>query len=124
MRTILRNFWGSFGVSAVLLLVAVWYRGWFGLGIVVGLAVLEIVVSFDNAVANVRILGKLSPRWQKIFLTVGVAIAVFGMRLMFPIGIVSLSAWIWPHEAMWMAFAEPSRYELLVTEAHPMIAAF
>ncbi|CAM5232731.1 hypothetical protein SALBM311S_00756 [Streptomyces alboniger] len=48
------------------------------------LSVLEISLSFDNAVVNAGILKEMSAFWQKIFLTVGVPIAVFGMRLVFP----------------------------------------
>ncbi|MFI0516265.1 DUF475 domain-containing protein, partial [Streptomyces sp. WSLK1-5] len=42
---------------------------------------LEISLSFDNAVVNAGILKKMNAFWQKIFLTIGVLIAVFGMRL-------------------------------------------
>ncbi len=38
----------------------------------------------------------MNPYWQRIFLTVGVLIAVFGMRLLFPLIVVSLAAHISP----------------------------
>ncbi len=98
--------------------------GWGGLAIVAILAVLEISLSFDNAVINAGILRKLNAFWQKIFLTVGVLIAVFGMRLVFPVLIVSLTAKISPVEAVRVAVDQPDRYEHLVTSAHPAIAAF
>ena len=45
------------------------------------LGVLEISLSFDNAVVNAKVLNRMHPIWQKLFLTVGILIAVFGMRL-------------------------------------------
>lgn len=62
--------------------------------------------------------------WQKIFLTIGVLIAVFGMRLVFPVVIVAISAKIGPIEAVDLALNDAERYEQLVTDAHPSIAAF
>src|ERR1044071_5440934 len=53
---------------------------------------MEVSLSFDNAVINAGILKKMNAFWQKIFLTIGVLIAVFGMRLVFPVVIVAVSA--------------------------------
>ena len=92
--------------------------------IVAILAVLEISLSFDNAVVNATILRRMSPWWQTLFLTVGVIIAVFGMRLLFPIIIVSLTAHIGPVEVFRLALNSPSEYAQKLTDAHPSIAAF
>jgi hypothetical protein len=54
---------------------------------VVMLSVLEISLSFDNAVVNATVLQKMNDVWKKRFLTWGVAIAVFGMRLIFPLAV-------------------------------------
>ncbi len=90
------------------------------------LAILEISLSFDNAVVNAGILKKMNAFWQKIFLTVGVLIAVFGMRLVFPpVVIVAISAKMGPIEAVDLAINNKDRYQQLVTDAHPpAIAAF
>ena len=56
------------------------------------LAILEISLSFDNAVVNAMKLEHVSKIWQKRFLTWGIAIAVFGMRFLFPILVVSIFA--------------------------------
>jgi hypothetical protein len=98
--------------------------GWEAFGIVLILSVLEISLSFDNAVVNAGILKKMNAFWQKLFLTVGILIAVFGMRLVFPVVIVAISAQVGPIEAVRLALDEPGRYEDLVTDAHPAIAAF
>ncbi|MBT2383650.1 DUF475 domain-containing protein [Streptomyces sp. ISL-11] len=121
---LLKTFGWSFGVTALGLAAAVLYGGWEAFGIVAILSVLEISLSFDNAVVNAGILQKMNAFWQKIFLTVGVLIAVFGMRLVFPVVIVAISAKIGPIEAVDLALNEKNHYQELVTDAHPAIAAF
>ncbi|MFF3453886.1 DUF475 domain-containing protein [Streptomyces sp. NPDC002730] len=121
---VLKTFGWSFAVTALGLVAAVLYGGWTAFGVVLILSILEISLSFDNAVVNAGILKKMSAFWQKIFLTVGVLIAVFGMRLVFPVVIVAISANLGPVEAVDLAFNQPERYEQLVTDAHPSIAAF
>jgi hypothetical protein len=121
---LLKTFGWSFAVTALALVAAVFYGGWTAFGLVAILAVLEISLSFDNAVVNAGILKKMNAFWQKIFLTVGVLIAVFGMRLVFPVVIVAVSASMGPIEAVDLALTDKDRYQQLVTDAHPSIAAF
>ncbi|SEF49185.1 hypothetical protein SAMN05216223_101104 [Actinacidiphila yanglinensis] len=121
---LLRTFGWSFGITAAGLALAGILWGGKGLAIVAILSILEISLSFDNAVINAGILRKLNAFWQKIFLTVGVLIAVFGMRLVFPIIIVAVTAKLSPWEAVRIAVNDHDRYETLVTNAHPAIAAF
>ncbi|MDQ0772229.1 hypothetical protein QF026_000695 [Streptomyces aurantiacus] len=121
---ILKTFGWSFAVTALALVAAVFYEGWTAFGLVAILAILEISLSFDNAVVNAGILKKMSAFWQRIFLTVGVLIAVFGMRLVFPVVIVAVSASMGPIEAVDLALTDKDRYQQLVTDAHPSIAAF
>ncbi|MET8696185.1 DUF475 domain-containing protein [Streptomyces bauhiniae] len=121
---LLKTFGWSFAITAIGLVAAVFYGGWQGFGIVAILSVLEISLSFDNAVVNAGILKKMNAFWQKIFLTVGVLIAVFGMRLVFPVVIVAISAKMGPIEAVNLALNNKDRYQELVTDAHPAIAAF
>ncbi|GAA3058600.1 MULTISPECIES: DUF475 domain-containing protein [Streptomyces] len=121
---LLKTFGWSFAITALGLVAAVLYGGWEAFGIVAILCILEISLSFDNAVVNAGILKKMNAFWQKIFLTIGILIAVFGMRLVFPVVIVAISAKIGPIDAVDLAFNEPDRYQELVTDAHPSIAAF
>ncbi|MFI0810195.1 DUF475 domain-containing protein [Streptomyces echinatus] len=121
---LLKTFGWSFAVTALGLVAAAFYGGWTAFGIVAILAILEISLSFDNAVVNAGILKKMNAFWQKIFLTVGVLIAVFGMRLVFPVVIVAISAKMGPIEAVDLAINNKDRYQELVTDAHPAIAAF
>ncbi|MEU2738116.1 DUF475 domain-containing protein [Streptomyces sp. NPDC007095] len=121
---LLKTFGWSFAVTALGLVAAVIYGGWTAFGIVAILAILEISLSFDNAVVNAGILKKMNAFWQKIFLTVGVLIAVFGMRLVFPVVIVAVTAKKGPIEAVNLALTDKDQYQQLVTDAHPAIAAF
>ncbi|MCL7377180.1 DUF475 domain-containing protein [Streptomyces sp. NPDC057539] len=121
---ILKTFGWSFAITALGLAFAAWQWGWEAFGIVLILSILEISLSFDNAVVNAGVLKKMNAFWQKIFLTVGILIAVFGMRLVFPVVIVAISAKVGPIEAVQIALDNPDRYEALVTDAHPGIAAF
>ncbi|MER7664837.1 MULTISPECIES: DUF475 domain-containing protein [unclassified Streptomyces] len=121
---VLKTFGWSFAVTALGLVAAVLYGGWTAFGVVAILSVLEISLSFDNAVVNAGILKKMSAFWQKIFLTIGILIAVFGMRLVFPVVIVAVSAQLGPIEAVDLALNDKDQYQQLVTDAHPSIAAF
>ncbi|GHG91700.1 DUF475 domain-containing protein [Streptomyces lanatus] len=121
---LLRTFGWSFAVTVLGLAFAAWQWGWEAFGIVLILSVLEISLSFDNAVVNAGVLKKMNAFWQRIFLTVGILIAVFGMRLVFPVVIVAISAKVGPIEAVQLALDDPDRYQDLVTDAHPAIAAF
>ena len=120
----LKTFGWSIGVTVAGLAFAAYFWGWTGFAVVAILSVLEISLSFDNAVVNAGVLKKLNAFWQRIFLTIGILIAVFGMRLLFPVVIVAISAKVGPIEAVQLAVDEPETYEHLVTDAHPAIAAF
>lgn len=93
-------------------------------GIVSILAILEISLSFDNAVVNATVLQRMNPYWQRIFLTVGVLIAVFGMRLLFPLIVVTIAGHISPVHAVDLALHHPHQYAAKLTQAHPAIGAF
>lgn len=88
------------------------------------LAVLEISLSFDNAVVNATIIKKMSPVWRHRFLTWGILIAVFGMRLIFPLLIVAIMAHINPIEALVLSFTKPDEYAQIMLSAHLSVASF
>lgn len=88
------------------------------------LILLEISLSFDNAVVNANKLKFMTPIWQRRFLTWGVLIAVFGMRIVFPIVIVSVAAGIGPVAATILATTQPAAYAQIMHDAHVSIAAF
>ncbi|MBA0050008.1 DUF475 domain-containing protein [Streptomyces sp. AJS327] len=121
---VLKTFGWSFGVTAAGLALAAFFWGWEGFAVVAILSILEISVSFDNAVVNASVLKKMNAFWQRIFLTIGILIAVFGMRLVFPVVIVAITAKTGPIEAVELAMNEPGQYQDMVTDAHAAIAAF
>jgi hypothetical protein len=88
------------------------------------LAVMEISLSFDNAVVNASVLRNWDDFWQKMFLTVGMIVAVFGMRLLFPILIVSVATGMGLIEVMSMALNTPVEYARHLTGSHAQVAAF
>ncbi|MGB1109142.1 MAG: DUF475 domain-containing protein [Gammaproteobacteria bacterium] len=88
------------------------------------LAVLEISLSFDNAIVNANKLKDMTPVWQRRFLTWGILIAVFGMRIIFPLAVVSIAAHINPWAAVILAANDPGEYARIMEEAHLSIAAF
>lgn len=125
----LKTFGWSFAVTAAALIVAVLYGGPQALILCIILGILEVSLSFDNAVVNARILERMNPFWQRMFLSVGILIAVFGMRILFPLLIVGVTANLNPVEAVSLAMEKgdpntPGTYGYLLHEAHPQIAAF
>ena len=88
------------------------------------LIVIEMTFSFDNAIINARILNTMSPFWQKMFMTVGILIAVFGMRIVFPIAVVMLGAGLGWNEVVDLALNRPDEYAEKIHAAHPSIASF
>ena len=92
--------------------------------IVAVLAILEVSLSFDNAVVNATVLREMSPVCRYRFITWGIAIAVFGMRVVFPLLIVAIIARIDPLSALAMAATDPEGYSRVLTGAHISVSAF
>jgi hypothetical protein len=123
----------SFVFTAICLALGVWY-GWESthslagiaqmLWIIAVLSVLEISLSFDNAVVNASVLKEMDEVWQKRFLLWGIAFAVFGMRIVFPLAIVAIAAGIGPVQAIDLSLNDPAEYERIVSSAHVGIAGF
>ncbi|HWR97613.1 MAG TPA: DUF475 domain-containing protein [Candidatus Methanoperedens sp.] len=133
MTTFLRYFKGSllFTLAGLTLggLVGLYYhRTWSGVlstvFIVAVLGVLETSLSFDNAVVNATVLRHMTPLWRRRFLTWGIAIAVFGMRVVFPLLVVSIVAGIGPFAALRLAALDPREYARIMGEAHVALGAF
>jgi hypothetical protein len=125
----LKTFGWSLVITVLALAIAFLYGGPSALALAAILGVLEISLSFDNAVVNARILERMSPFWQRIFLTVGILIAVLGMRILFPLVIVSVTSGLNPVEAVKLALEKgsietPGTYAYILHDAHPQIAAF
>ena len=111
-------------VTGLACVAAFWWGGVSALFLVVLLAVLEITLSFDNAVVNAKVLGRMTPQWQNRFLTWGIPIAVFGTRFVLPILIVAAAAGLSPTAVAVLAFFDPVAYGNELENAHVAIAAF
>ncbi len=94
------------------------------LSITVILILMEISFSFDNAVVNASILKTWSEYWKKLFLTFGIIVAVFGMRLLFPLIIVSQTSDIAIVDVWRVALYAPDEYARILTAHHGEISAF
>jgi hypothetical protein len=126
----LKDFKYSILVTILCVGVAIWWGANSPMGIVTAvflvlvLGIMEVSLSFDNAVVNASILKEMDEKWQQIFLTVGILIAVFGMRLVFPIVIVAVATGLGVSEVINMALNNPTEYSRHLTESHAGIAAF
>ena len=115
------TFFVFFGISVI---IEFFYMG--VLGIVQGttLTILELALSFDNAVVNALILANMPPVWRRIFLTWGILIAVFGVRLIFPILIVFATTDLSFIESFSLAINNPAEYEKIIMASHHIVMAF
>src|SRR3546814_1600757 len=128
-----KHFGGSLIFTVFALALGGWY-GWELTGTVDGalgilwicavLAVLEVSLSFDNAAVNASVLKDMDPVWQRRFLTWGIAIAVFGMRIVFPLVIVIIAASPGPIEALKLEIHDPEHYSDLLNVAHMCLLGY
>ncbi|MDQ5932230.1 MAG: hypothetical protein QG649_315 [Patescibacteria group bacterium] len=88
------------------------------------LILVEVTFSFENAIINAKVLSGVSVFWRKIFITIGILIAVVGMRLVFPIVIVAVTAGLPMPAVVDLALNNPERYAHELHDAHIPIAAF
>jgi len=95
-----------------------------GVFIALILGVLEVSLSFDNAVVNASVLKRMNQRWQHYFLTWGILIAVFGMRLVFPVMIVAVATGLEFINVAKMALQDPATYSQHLNNVHVQISAF
>lgn len=124
VHTSFRTFLPPVLVTAVAL-GAIWL--WFGFAamlLAALLVILEITLSFDNAVVNAQVLKDMPALWRQRFLTWGILFAVVFTRAILPILIVAASAALSPWLIANIAFSDPVRYADLLEHAHIAINAF
>ncbi|MGL5252486.1 MAG: DUF475 domain-containing protein [Moraxella sp.] len=128
----MRHFYFDIIFTSIALAIAAWWGFSHGgmaamtsaIFITLILAVMEISLSFDNAVVNASVLKHWDKFWKTIFLTVGMLIAVFGMRLLFPIVIVAVTADMSMVDVVNLALNSPKEYSAKLIAHHEEIAAF
>lgn len=112
-------------IFCTLAIISAWLVGGVSGAITVAfLIVLETALSFDNAVVNATVLVNWDKVWQRRFLLWGMLVAVFGMRMVFPLLIVGITGSLGPIKALDLAFNQPDEYGRILASAHHQIAAF
>ncbi|HEX4775097.1 MAG TPA: DUF475 domain-containing protein, partial [Candidatus Saccharimonadales bacterium] len=120
----LKNFRASAAITLIAVVAVLLTMGVGAAATIAVLVAIEIAFSFDNAIVNAKVLGRLSPIWQQLFLTLGVLIAIVGMRVVFPVLIVTLSAHLPWHQVVNEALHHPAAYARHLAGAQMMIDAF
>lgn len=120
----MRYFYSSFVIMALGLIASFYLGGLAAIYITFLLIILEVSLSFDNAVVNAKVLETMDPIWQRRFIIFGIPIAVFGMRLVFPLAIVAIVTGMGLMETLQVAINEPSRYEAILKSTETTIFAF
>ncbi|HEX8987839.1 MAG TPA: DUF475 domain-containing protein [Rhodocyclaceae bacterium] len=124
MKPATAHFASTFVIAVLAVAIAFAVGGLPAAATVVFLGVLETSLSFDNAVVNATVLTNWNAQWQRRFLVWGIIVAVFGMRLVFPLLIVGLAGNLGPGEAIRLAVEDPVRYGEILASAHHQIGAF
>ncbi len=119
-----RVFWFSVLLTLALGAVVAIYGSLADCWLFVILLILEVTFSFDNAVINSKVLSRMSPVWQTIFLTVGIFIAVFVVRFALPILVVMFAANTDFNHVINLAMHNPEEYAKVLHTAAPIINAF
>lgn len=121
---VLKYFGSSFAVAGLGLALAFFIGGPQALWIAAVLSVLEVSLSFDNAVVNAQVLKEMDQLWRHRFITWGMAIAVFGMRMVFPLIIVSIALGINPIASFALAVGQPEQYAHALESVHTSVMGF
>ncbi len=114
----------TFVLTAIILVVATLLGGPRVILPISVLALIEVTFSFDNAVLNSQVLGTMNRFWQKMFLTIGIALAVFGVRLILPLVLVATTAHHGLGSVLDLALHHPDQYAAELESAYPLIASF
>lgn len=88
------------------------------------LAIIEVSMSFDNAVVNAEKLQDMNDFWRRMFFWIGIPIAVIGMRFFIPLEIVAVIEGSSIGQAYHLAVNDPGRFAESLTQAHAAIAGF
>lgn len=128
MGLFLKTFRLSFVVTVAALIFAFFYGSWEAVLVTGILIAVECFVSLDNAIINSKLLSSLSDFWVRMFLGVGILVAVFGVRFLLPVILVSATTGLNPIKVVQLAFenGDPhveGTYGYYVTAAHPQLAS-
>ncbi len=111
-------------ITIILLGIVFYFGNLNALIAVLILIILEVTLSFDNAVVNAKVLEKMDEKWQKRFINWGIWVAVFGTRVLLPIVIVAIVSGLGMLEVLNLAIYDSETYGTKLDEAHYSIGAF
>lgn len=120
----MKDYASSIAFTIFALITGYWVGGLAGAWTIMVLGILEVSLSFDNAVVNASVLKNWGPVWRQRFMVWGMLIAVFGMRVVCPLVIVAILGHMGPMEAIDLAMNKPDDYARVLTSAHHQITAF
>ena len=120
----MKHFKSSFVILIIGLIIAYYLGGFAGAYIAGLLAMLEVSLSFDNAVVNAKVLTTMERVWQQRFITWGMVVAVFGMRFLFPLLIVMVVGGLGFLETLNIAIEDPEKYHHILQSNESLIFAF
>lgn len=127
----IKYFKGSFFITILGLICAYLWgekihpgKGFLSLFVAFFLSVLEVTLSFDNAVINAIKLEKLTEKWRHRFITWGIAIAVFGMRFLFPVAVVAAFSGLSLLEVTKLALYDVEKYTHYLHLVHAPLVTF
>lgn len=123
-----KTFRWSFALTLAALVFALFFGSWEAVAITSILIVIEVTLSFDNSIVNARVLEGMNLFWRKMFLTVGILVAVVGVRFALPVVLVSATTGLDGLKVINLAFENgdphtPGTYGYYVLEAHPQLAS-
>ena len=121
---LLRIYWFAATTTLLIWFLVGWELGLAALFTTIVLTLLETTFSADNAVVNSKVLVTMSPLWQRLFMTVGIFIAVFVVRFALPILIVMATAGLGFSDVLNLALNHPEEYAHELEESAPVINAF
>lgn len=124
MQALLKHYWPELVVTIGIWILIGWQMGLAAFFITVVLSLLEITLSADNAVVNSRVLVRMSLFWQRLFMTIGILIAVFLVRFILPIALVAAVTSLGAVEVLKLAINDPEEYGHYLHDIAPVINAF
>lgn len=124
MKELLKHYWPELVITLLIWVLIGWQMGLAAFFITIVLSLLEITLSADNAVVNSRVLVRMSLLWQRIFMTVGIFIAVFLVRFILPIALVAGVTSLGAVEVLQLAINDPEEYGNYLHDIAPVINAF
>jgi uncharacterized protein len=129
MKTLFKYYWDSITFFIIAMGLGAYLGGAEGAALsamwsIFILTALESAVSADNAVVNAKILTNWNMKWRRIFIWVGMPVAVFAVRGIVPLEIVSVVGDMSIPEAWNLALNDREGFKVIIESSHDVIMGF